>query len=86
MTLSEDKVKTLIDKLNVDSKGGITCPVCGERLWGVNKTIMELREFNNGDIVIGGNSTMMPLVTLTCSKCGNTLFFNALRLGLIDNK
>ena len=86
MTLSEEQLKSLLDKLNEHSNGGIKCPVCGKQLWVVNKTVMEMREFNNGDLVIGGNASMMPLVTLTCSSCGNTLFFNALRLGLIENK
>ena len=84
MILSEDKVKIVIDKLNMDSKGGITCPVCGEHLWVVNKELMELRNFNNGSIVLGEGSSVMPVVTLSCAKCGLTLFFNALQLGVVE--
>lgn len=84
MKLTEDSIKKVIDKLNEDSKGGIKCPVCGEHLWVVNKELMELRSFNNGDIVLGGGSAVMPVVTLSCAKCGHTLFFNAIQLGVVE--
>lgn len=84
MKLTEDKVKIVIDKLNQDSKGGITCSVCGNRQWVVNKEIMELRGFNNGDIVLGQGTPIMPMVTLSCAQCGHTLFFNALQLGVVE--
>lgn len=84
MKLTEDKVKIVIDKLNEDSNGGIACSVCGEHQWVVNKEIMELRSFNNGDIVLGNGTSIMPVITLSCAKCGHTLFFNALQLGVVD--
>ena len=45
---------------------------------------MELRSFNNGDIVLGNGTSIMPVITLSCAKCGHTLFFNALQLGVVD--
>lgn len=84
MKLTEDKVKIVIDKLDKDSDGGIKCSVCGEHLWVVNKELMELRNFNNGDLVLGQGSSVMPVVTISCAKCGHTLFFNALQLGVVE--
>lgn len=84
MQLTEEKLEVVLKKLDEDSKGGITCPVCGTKLWAVNKTIMELREFNNGDLSVGANTSVMPLITLTCSECSNTMFFNAIMLGVVD--
>ena len=60
MQLTEEKLEVVLKKLDKDSKGGITCPVCGTKLWAVNKTIMELREFNNGDLSVGANTSVMP--------------------------
>lgn len=60
------------------------CPMCGSRSWNVTDKIFELREFNDGNIVLGGpNSALLPVIPVTCENCGNTIFINALASGLI---
>lgn len=60
------------------------CPMCGSRIWNVADKIFELREFNNGQLVLGGpNSSLLPVVPVTCAHCGNTIFINALAAGLL---
>lgn len=33
--------------------------------------------------MIGGKCAIMPLVPVTCNNCGNTLFLNAIKLGVV---
>jgi hypothetical protein len=48
--------------------------------------IYELREFHGGNMVIGGNSSIVPLVPVTCKVCGNTVLFNPLIVGISLNE
>ncbi len=62
------------------------CPMCGGGEWGVSEKVFELREFNEGNIVIGGsNSAVSPVIPVTCRNCGNTVFINALSTGLLED-
>lgn len=61
-----------------------TCDSCGENRWTVSDRIFELREFNEGNLVIGGpNSVILPVISVNCTNCGKVAFYNALMLGLI---
>lgn len=61
------------------------CPMCGGRAWSVSNKIFELREFNDGNFVLGGpNSSIAPVIPVTCDRCGNTIFINALSTSLIE--
>lgn len=63
---------------------GAVCPLCQGREWNITDKIFELREFNNGDLVLGGpNCSIIPIVPVTCGKCGNTIFINAVSTGLM---
>ena len=62
------------------------CPFCGKNSLVWSTVVFEMREYQGGNLVIGGNSKIFPLITATCSKCGNVVFFNAITLGLIDPK
>lgn len=60
---------------------------CSGNNWILNDKIFELREFNGGDLVIGGkSSSIFPVITVSCRDCGNTHFFNAVLLGIIEKK
>lgn len=63
---------------------GATCPLCGGRGWNVADKIFELREYNDGELIIGGAGTsIVPVIPVTCDTCGNTVFINALSTGLM---
>lgn len=63
---------------------GAVCPLCGGQKWNVTDKYFELREFNDGNIVIGGpNNSIVPVIPVTCDNCGNTVFINALSAGLL---
>ncbi len=84
MKLNDNQIQEVIKKINEISHGDITCPVCGQKHWSINDVVIENREFQKGNLVIGGQSAIVPFVTLTCANCGNTIFLNALKLGVID--
>lgn len=81
MKLTEDQKNKVIETLS--GFLGSPCNVCQGKEWILNDTIFELREFQKGSLVIGGKSSVFPVITVVCKSCGNTLFFNAIPLGLI---
>ena len=83
MKLTKEQTSKLLSQLNDWRKSAKPCVICGQSSWAVNDTIFELREFNEGNLVIGGKCAIMPLVPVTCNNCGNTLFFNAIKLGVV---
>lgn len=86
MKLTKEQQKKASDELK--SFFSKPCGCSGEN-WILNDKIFELREFNEGNFVLGGqNSSIFPVIAVSCSKCGNTHFFNAILLGLIkkDNE
>ena len=44
---------------------------------------MEVKEYEKDENLIG-EKRVTPFITLTCKNCSNTLFFNAIRLGIIE--
>lgn len=77
-----------IDKLNEAMRGKISrCPLCGAtNSFTALPEIMELRQFYHGKTVLGGEMSIVPLVVLTCSECGNTVFINALQTKTIKEE
>lgn len=62
------------------------CTFCKNDGFTVLDRIFEMREFNQGDLIIGGDSsTIIPAVILTCDNCGEIRLLSALTLGVIDN-
>jgi hypothetical protein len=59
------------------------CPVCGRDQFAVTDNLMSLPEYGLGVIGLGG-TVILPVVTLTCTTCGNILSFNAVKLGIIE--
>lgn len=51
------------------------CPMCGENDWNLQDKVFELREYNNGGLIIG-NVPIVPVVPITCTNCGNVIFVN----------
>lgn len=86
MKLTDEQIKSIISRLKGISSSGITCPVCRNKQWIINNIVLESREFQHGDLILGGKSTIMPFVTITCSRCAHTLFFNAIRLGIVNSE
>ena len=58
------------------------CPVCAQTQWIVAESIYELREFEGGNLTVGG--PIYPVIAILCNICSNTILLNALRLGVIQ--
>lgn len=84
MKLTQDQIQSVIRRINEVSPRGIVCPICGQRHWNINDVVIESREFQNGDFILGGESAIIPFVSLNCTNCGNTILFNALHLGVVN--
>jgi len=84
MKLTEGQKNKAIEVLSGFLKS--PCNVCQGKDWILNDTIFELREFQGGALVIGGKNSIFPVITVICKTCGNTLFFNAIQLGLIKKE
>jgi len=82
MKLNKEQQDKLLTKLNQVWKNR-TCEVCNEKSWMVDDTLFELREFHGGRTVLGSGS-IKPLITISCTSCGNTKMMNAIQLGLVD--
>ena len=82
MVLTVEQRKQLVDKLNEIWKRQQCC-VCGNSHWNISDAVFELREFHHGSMVVGGDSRIYPVIPLTCASCGNTIFLNAISLGLV---
>lgn len=80
MKLNDDQMNSVINHLTELNPKGFCCPICGGKEWNVGRVLVETREFSGG--YFGG--TIAPYVPLTCSKCYNTMFLNAILLGIVD--
>lgn len=84
MKLTDIQANDVIQKLNQVSPSGFVCPVCGNKNWGINNIVTESREFQFGNFILGGDSALVPYITITCNNCAHTLFFNAIQLGIVN--
>ncbi len=77
-----NKQKEKFEKwLDLHWKSGDGCPVCKHNYWTINDSVFELREFNEGKLILKGS--VIPVVVLTCERCGYVFYFNAINAGLV---
>jgi hypothetical protein len=66
-------------------QGDTACAVCRNNNWQIGD-VFELRRYHGGTLVLGGDP-IFPVFPVTCNVCGNTIFINAVRSGVltVDN-
>lgn len=84
MKLNKIQKEKLLQHFNKKVPKLPECSVCHKKIWTISDTIYELREYHGGSVVLG--SPLAPIITLICKNCGNTLFFNAILLNIIQHK
>jgi transcription elongation factor Elf1 len=84
LVLTDKQKEILKKKLDEIVKQPITCAVCNNTTWSIADSIFEIREFHGGSMVIGGKSRIVPIIIMSCSVCGQILFFNAMSLGIVE--
>lgn len=61
------------------------CPLCQKNLWTIgDHAVSPLSTSQEGSTFVVGPS--YPQVMLVCTHCGNTLYFNAVIMGLVKAK
>ena len=80
MIKDEERQKKIIEHLS-KKWNGQACTMCKTGNWSVSDTIFELREYNDGNMVIG-NVPIFPVIPITCDNCGNSLMINAIVAGI----
>ena len=63
-------------------QGKKVCPICQNNDWDLSTKLVEVRQFNEGSLIVGG--PVYPLFSVTCKVCGYTLLFNAIVAGFIE--
>jgi hypothetical protein len=85
MILSQEQQNTVIRFMN--EKWGLVSPVCsmcGRNQLNVADRVFELREFNGGNLVVGGEASICPVIPVTCANCGHIVFVNAIAAGIVQ--
>ncbi|TAK03584.1 hypothetical protein EPO34_00265 [Patescibacteria group bacterium] len=57
------------------------CWICSSDNWTILDKAFQVTEFFPGSLLTAGK--VMPFVALVCNKCGNTLFLNAYKVGVL---
>lgn len=52
------------------------CPLCGNDKWTVADKLFHLIEYGDKGTILGGS--IVPVVPVTCTRCGNTVLINAI--------
>jgi hypothetical protein len=58
------------------------CPMCEKTAWSIEGSSFELREFNHGNMIVGG--PVIPIIPVVCTNCGNTVLVNAILAGAVE--
>jgi hypothetical protein len=82
VNLNDSQRKLITNSISTVWKGKRECPICiPTTVWGIG-TLVEVREFNEGNHCPGAAIT--PLIQVECQNCGYTVLFNAIALGVVD--
>ena len=66
-------------------KGSSACAVCHANNWSVcDHLVAPVKTTDKGGVVIGG--AVYPQVMVICMDCGNTLFFNAALMKVVESE
>lgn len=76
----QEKLEAFLNKQKIG-----TC-ACGSDHFTFVDSVYELREFSGGNLVVGGDNSILPVVIFVCSKCGEMKMLSAIMLGVVDNE
>jgi len=84
--LTKEEKDKVVDWLKGRREGpmSIICSVCGQQNWNIGAHLVAPVIFRQGGFVFGGSA--YPTVMLYCDHCGNTLYLNAVKIGLAPQK
>lgn len=62
----------------------VKCPVCKHSDWHVSAKVFCLKELDGNSNILWEQSGVIPVIPVTCGKCGNTILINAYTTGLLE--
>ena len=80
--LSQDQKEKAANFINERWKGAKNCPVCDNKEWTLAEHTVTSLVIRGNDIQ--GSGTTYPMVMAICTNCGDTRFFSAVRMGIMD--
>ncbi len=87
-TQNKESVKVDAKKVNAwlgeHWKGNRACPICGNSHWEMGEELVEVRDCRYGQRFNLDGEVSYPLVVVICETCSYTMFFNAIRIGLVE--
>jgi hypothetical protein len=81
--LTSAEKDSIIAKIDSLWTGSHSCPVCGHTNWIIGDHLVQPITLAQGSLQLGGPG--YPQVMLISSKCGYTMFFNAVVLGVVPS-
>ena len=81
--LTKDEKDNIIRKLESVWKFMGNCPVCGDAHWIIGDHIVQPITLGTAGSLMLGGAPGYPQVMLISSKCGYTMFLNAVMLGVV---
>lgn len=82
MLLSKEEKEKLLKFLHEKITDMEDCPLCKKNQWSVSDKIWEVREFFRGGLHV--SDPKIPVLSITCNNCGNTIFLNAIVAGFVE--
>ena len=83
MKMNDDQKMKMKDFLNSRWESPFKCSYCGKNEWIISDSLFQLIEFNDGNLVIGGD--IVPIIPVSCSNCGNTVLVSAVVAGIVKS-
>lgn len=80
--LSKEDVEKVIKWFKKHWTQPAKCDVCGKFEWTIGKTIIAPMNIVNSEVKITGQ--LYPQILVLCKHCGNTKYFNAIIMGLVE--
>jgi DNA-directed RNA polymerase subunit RPC12/RpoP len=78
----EQREKNRVEKLRKKwPEPNRVCPACGGKILSFG-SICDMREYHEGYYIAGASA--IPILPITCTNCGYTFMFNAIKLGILD--
>ncbi|MDF9826222.1 hypothetical protein M2447_000298 [Ereboglobus sp. PH5-10] len=80
--MTQEETNKVVEHLKIHWAGK-ACPYCQNAHWVVPESIFQLIEFHKDGVSLGG--PVVPVIPITCKKCGNTALVNALTVGVVQS-
>jgi hypothetical protein len=84
--LTEEEKKAVVRWLQTRAAGPRECAVCLQRNnWVVADDLVTSSSYQRGDEV-GADRGSYPQAMLVCENCGNTVYLNAVMIGIVEGE